>query len=308
MIRRAHLPEPVKEMSLRVFQRIGEAEAKIHGVSIETIHFHEVGAIDSIADIVGGCLALHRLGLSEVVIGPLPIGHGTIQCAHGTYPSPAPATLELLQGAAIEQIDEPFETVTPTGAALLTTWKTRESVPSGARVVATAYSFGHRTLNHRPNVLRATLFEVGAREEAPSSCRVLECNLDDVSPELIGALTVRLMEAGALEVFTTAIHMKKQRPGTLLSVLCEASLRDGLLDLIFRESTTFGVREYAVERTVLQRRHETVQTAYGPIRIKVGSWKGAAVTRAPEFEDCATAARTHGVAVRAVYEAAVRAT
>jgi uncharacterized protein (TIGR00299 family) protein len=307
MIERSALPPPVRELSLRVFRRIAEAEAKIHGTTVEEIHFHEVGAMDSIVDVVGGCLALHRLRVDSVVIGPLPIGHGTIRCAHGTYPSPAPATVELLAGAAVEQVDEPFETVTPTGAALLTTWKTADALPAGARVVAASYSFGHRRLNHRPNLLRATLFEADALTAAPASCLVLECNLDDTSPELIGALTVRLLEAGALDVFTAAIQMKKQRPGVLLTVLCEPAQREPLLDLIFRGSTTFGVRAYPVERTVLARRHETVNTPYGPIRVKIGTWKGADVTRAPEFEDCARAAREQDVPVRAVYEAALRA-
>ena len=308
IVEAAGLPEAVRRTSLAVFQRIAEAEAKIHGTTPDRIHFHEVGALDSIADVIGGCLALHRLGVEQVVVGALPLGHGLIQCAHGTYPSPAPATLELLRGAAVCDIDEPFETVTPTGAALLTSWRNADAVPAGARVAAAVYSFGHRRLNSRPNVLRATLLEsAGPLAAAPDECLVLECNLDDTTPELVGALTGRLLEAGALDVYTLPIQMKKQRPGVLLGVLCEPAGRDALLDLVFRGCTTFGVREHAARRTVLARRHEPVQTAYGPVRVKVGTWKGEDVTRAPEFEDCAKAAAAHGVSVRAVYEAALRA-
>ncbi len=318
MVKGAGLPAEVQRTSLAVFQRIAEAEAKIHGTTVDQIHFHEVGALDSIVDVVGGCLALHRLGVEQVVVGPLPLGHGLIQCAHGTYPSPAPATVELLKGAAVCEVDEPFETVTPTGAALLTSWRNADAVPAGARVVATAYSFGHRRLKSRPNLLRATLLEhrpvagvvdpgVADPGRPPGECLVLECNLDDTTPELIGALTGRLLEAGALDVYTLPIQMKKQRPGVLLGVLCEPAAREALLDLIFRGCTTFGVREYPVRRTVLTRRHETVQTPYGPVRVKIGTWKGEDVTRAPEFEDCAQAARAHEVSVRAVYEAALRA-
>ena len=308
MVRVAGLPAAVQQASLAVFQRIAEAEAKIHGTTVDQIHFHEVGALDSIVDVVGSCLALHRLGVEQVVVGPLPLGHGLIQCAHGTYPSPAPATVELLKGAAVCEVDEPFETVTPTGAALLTSWRKAEAVPAGARVVEVAYSFGQRRLKSRPNLLRATLLEFTAPlAAAPGECRVLECNLDDTTPELVGALTGRLLEAGALDVYTTPIQMKKQRPGVLLGVLCEPAAREALLDLIFRGCTTFGVREYPVTRTVLARRHETVQTPYGPVRVKIGTWKGDDVTRAPEFEDCAQAAKAHEVSVRAVYEAALRA-
>lgn len=308
MVQAAGLPAAVQQASLAVFQRIAEAEAKIHGTTPDRIHFHEVGALDSIVDVVGGCLALHRLGVEQVVVGPLPLGHGLIQCAHGTYPSPAPATVELLKGAAVCEVDEPFETVTPTGAALLTSWRNADAVPAGARVVEVAYSFGHRRLQGRPNVLRATLLEYAAPLAAPpGACLVLECNLDDTTPELIGALTGRLLEAGALDVYTTPIQMKKQRPGVLLGVLCEPAARAVLLDLIFRGCTTFGVREYPVTRTVLARRHETVQTPYGPVRVKIGTWNGDDVTRAPEFEDCAQAAKAHEVSVRAVYEAALRA-
>lgn len=305
IIRASALPEPVKASSLAVFRRIGEAEAKIHGTTVDQIHFHEVGALDSIADIVGCCLGLHELQVDAVSLSPLPLGHGVIECAHGTYPNPAPATVELLAGMATSSVDEPFELVTPTGAALLSTWRSCAAPPTGSRIVRSGYSIGHRTLTTRPNVLRGTLFEAPEAEEtAADQCLVLECNLDDSTPEWIGALTEKLLEHGALDVFTTPAQMKKQRPGSLLSVLCQEVDRERLLDLIFIESTTFGVRETPVRRTVLERRTETVQTPYGDVRVKIGRWKGRDVTRSPEMDDCIARARQHGVAAREVYEQA----
>ncbi len=306
MIDRSAVPETVKASARRVFQRIAEVEARMHGTTVEKIHFHEIGAMDSIVDIVGCCLALHKLGVDAVAVGPLPQGHGTIECAHGTFPNPAPATVELLQGMAVTSVDEPYELVTPTAAALLTEWKTADRAPAGAVVKKIGYGIGHRELRSRPNLLRAVLLEsVAAPQE--DECIVLETNLDDVSPELIGVLSGRLLAAGALDVFAVAAQMKKQRPGVLLTTLARPAEREALLDLIFRESTTLGVREYTVRRTMLARRVESVATPYGDVRIKIGEWKGADVVRAPEMDDCIARAEAHGVPVRAVYEAAQRA-
>ena len=305
MILSSGLPERVKNASRAVFQRLAEAEAKIHGTTPEKVHFHEVGAVDSIVDIVGSCLALHFLGAEGVAVGPLPMGHGTITCAHGTYPSPAPATAELLKGQRVLDVDEPFELVTPTGAALLAAWP--RAAASEGRLLATANSFGHRRLQSRPNLLRAMLIDVDAEPARSDECLVLECNLDDTNPELVGALTERLLAAGAWDVFTSAVQMKKQRPGILLTVLCDPSKRERALDLIFRESTTLGVREHLTRRAMLERRWETVQTLWGDVRVKIGCWKGEDVTRAPEMDDCVRLAREKQVAARAVYESAQQA-
>ena len=308
IIRASALPDEVKADSLRVFARIGEVEAGLHGAPVDQIHFHEIGAVDSIVDIVGCCLARHLLGVTVVSVGALPQGRGTIACAHGVFPNPAPATVELLQGLEVEQTDEPHELVTPTGAGLLAVWSRTGAVPARTRVVSAGYGFGQRTLEGRPNVLRATLLEETAGTEAESAdCLVLECNLDDQTPELVGALTESLLAAGALDVFTAPVFMKKQRPGILLTVLTEPARREALLDLLFRESTTFGVREYPVQRTVLQRRFEQVSTPVGPVRIKVGTWRGRDVTFAPEYEDCRRLAQTSGRPVREVYELAAQA-
>lgn len=306
MIERTQLPPDVRERSRRVFRRIADVEARMHGTTVDQIHFHEIGALDSIVDIVGACLALHRLGVDAVAVGPLPQGRGVIQCAHGTFPNPAPATVELLRGMSIMQTDEPHELVTPTAAALLAEWRTTDRPPAGARVVRVGYGLGHRALEGRPNLLRAIVLEAESAAD-DDQCLVLETNIDDSTPEQIGVLVQQLLAAGALDAFTIPAQMKKQRPGVLLTVLCRPADREAFLTLIFAESTTLGVREYPVQRTTLARRSVAVPTPYGEIAVKIGEWKGVVVVRAPEMEDCIRCAREKGVAVRVVYEAAQHA-
>jgi uncharacterized protein (TIGR00299 family) protein len=300
----AGLPGPVLENCLKVFRRIAEAEARVHATTPDKIHFHEVGALDSIADIVGCNLCLHRLAVDRVAVAPLPIGQGTVTCAHGILPLPAPATVELLTGFPVYSVDETKETVTPTGAALLTAWKNADRPPSPACWVKVGHGLGCHALNGRPNLLRAFLYQDLGPAAGTDECLVMESNLDDITPELVGALTIKLLAAGALDVFTTPVQMKKQRPGMLLTVLAAPETRELLLDLVFRESSTFGVREHRVSRTMLARRFETVQTAFGPIRVKIGSWKDRPVSQSPEFADCAAAAEKAGVPVKEVYLAA----
>lgn len=303
MIANSKLDQRVKDLSIRVFQRLAEAEGAVHNKPSEDVHFHEVGATDSIVDIVGSCLAFVKLGIDAVSVGRLPLGCGSVTCQHGIYPLPAPATLELLKGFPVEQTQEPFELVTPTGAALLMTWRSDQAPVRGA-ILKSVNSFGHHKLNHRPNVLRASLMESSGAEESSQECLVMETNLDDMTPELVGALMDSLLKAGALDVFTTPVQMKKNRPGVLLTVLCEMQKADELKNIIFTESTTLGIRQHPVERTVLGRRIEEVETMYGKIRVKVGTWQGRDITRSPEMDDCIAAARAQGVPVRVVYEAA----
>jgi uncharacterized protein (TIGR00299 family) protein len=334
LINKSGLSSVVKDRAISVFRRLAEAEAKVHGVSVQKIHFHEVGALDSIIDIIGSCIALEQLGVEKIAIGPLPLGGGTIKCAHGILPSPAPATVELLRGFPVEQTNEKFELVTPTGAALLTTWKNINHVPVGAVLLRSGIGFGHHELQERPNLLRGMILDCGnfnvvdgvadpapastrpatvypgqdrrvAPLSRPNSCLVLECNLDDMSPQLIGNLSEKLLARGALDVFITPVQMKKNRPGVLVTVLCFPDNREKILDIIFRESTTFGVREHTVRRMVLPRRFETVKTRYGKVRVKIGSWGGKDTTAAPEYEDCRKLAEKKGVPLRKVYEAAL---
>jgi uncharacterized protein (TIGR00299 family) protein len=303
------LSEVTRKRALDVFTALAVAEAKIHGKTPDTVHFHEVGAWDSVADIVGTCLALEQLGVCGVSCGLLPAGVGTIRCAHGEMPNPAPATQELLAGMSVVQTDEPFELVTPTGAALLRVWtQTLENVPQTATVLKNAFGFGTRTLNGRPNVLRATLLE----EQAPASgtpfekgaLLVMETNIDDCNPEWIASLVDDLLKRGAFDVWQTPVVMKKGRSAILLSVLVSAENAPALRELIFRSTTTFGIRFYPVEREILERRMETVQTPYGEVPVKLGFYKGELITVAPEHDACNAHAQAHGVTVRQVFEAA----
>ena len=305
MIERAALPTEVKGKSIAVFHRLAEAESRVHGKTPEEVHFHEVGALDAIADIVGSCLGLHLLHIDHVGCSSLPQGQGTITCAHGIFPNPAPGTVELLKGFAVTHTEEPYELVTPTGAALLTSWRNLKSWPEGWLIKAVGHGFGQRTLVQRPNLLRGILLEAAPLKGTdPELCLVLETNIDDTTPELVGSLVQKLMTVGAYDAFTSAIQMKKQRPATLLTVLCAPELKPVMLDMIFTESTTFGVREHLTRRTMLEREFVTAETAYGPIQIKIGRWHGTPVTASPEYDDCAKAADKHHVSVRVVYESA----
>ncbi|MGE4564280.1 MAG: nickel pincer cofactor biosynthesis protein LarC [Victivallaceae bacterium] len=304
----APLPEAVKAMAVAVFTMLAEAEGRVHGVPADEVHFHEVGAADSIIDIVGCSLAFHRLGIDAVSLSPLPTGSGTLRCEHGILPIPAPATAEILRssGLKIAPSLETVELLTPTGAALLAAWPKAE-VPAGAKITAVVNSFGKRTLRHTPNLLRGMLFESAAAgsQKDDQVCR-FECEIDDATGEILGAACRLLMAAGALDVTTEAVMMKKQRPGVRLCVLCPVADRERIAELIFRHTTTFGIRESLLRRRVLERHFEDVETPYGKIRVKVGTLGSEVIRRTPEFEDCRRAAEQHGVPVAAVLTAAAR--
>ena len=312
LLSHAPLSDASRAMALSVFRKLAEAEAKIHGKTPETVHFHEVGAWDSIADIVGACLALEQLGACGVSCGPLPAGTGTIRCAHGEMPNPAPATLELLAGMTMTQTTEPFELVTPTGAALLRVWThTLAPFPEEATVIRSAFGFGSRTLNGRPNVLRATLLTESAATATPiaptcADLLVLETNLDDCNPEWLGALASDLLGRGASDVWFTPVIMKKGRPGTVLSVLADAACAESLRERIFRSTTSFGIRFYPVQRETLARRFENVRTPWGDVPVKIGTLHGEDITASPEHDACAILAKANSVTPRLVYETAKR--
>jgi uncharacterized protein (TIGR00299 family) protein len=310
MLAGSSLSEATRTRALAVFRALGEAEAKIHNKSLETVHFHEVGAWDSIADIVGSCLALEQLGVCGVSCGPLPAGVGTISCAHGEMPNPAPATQELLAGMRVIQTDEPFELVTPTAAALLRVFtRGLEQVPEETVIEKSGFGFGRRTLHHRPNVLRATLMSgvQGSESEvlSPESANllVLEANLDDCNPEWIASLVPVLLEQGALDVWQTPVVMKKGRAGVVLSVLAPEERAATLRETIFKGTTTFGIRYYPVQREILERRFEQVKTPYGEVPVKLGLYKGEVITRSPEHDACEALAKANGVTVRQVASA-----
>ncbi len=310
VITQSELSDFVKQKSIAIFKRLGEAEAKIHGKTLDEIHFHEVGALDSIIDIVGSCLALEQLNVSQIAVGALLCGHGTIKCAHGILPNPAPAMLLLAEGHKIEYVDEPFELVTPTAAAFFTTDSSSEQATRDAILLKIGYGIGHRTLNYRPNALRASLLEVNtdrASSSAYEECILLESNIDDMPPQMMGALFEKLLRNGALDVFLTPIQMKKQRPGVLLNVLCNENSKAKILEIIFTESTTFGIREYNIKRHILRRDIKQISTDYGDIRIKIGYFKGNIVSVAPEYEDCIKISSEKNVPLKKIYEAAIAA-
>lgn len=303
----------VKEKAIAVFHRIAVAEGKIHGLPPEKVHFHEVGALDSIVDIVGACLALEMLGRPRILASTVIEGNGWVDCAHGRFPIPAPATLAILgaRGIPVSQCNEPHELVTPTGAALLAEFV--ESFGPMENLVAKKIGFGLGTRENktRPNVLRAVLGEVSVSASAHDweidTIAVLETNLDDVNAEILGHFMEAALAAGALDVFHTPIQMKKSRPGILLTVLCTQADADKFSEMILRETSSFGVRRALAERRKLQRSFATAKTAFGEVQVKIGRLNGKVLQAAPEYEACKKLAREAKVPVKAVYDAALKA-
>lgn len=309
IIARAPMPEKAKQLAHDVFHRLARAETEVHGCHAHHVHFHEVGAVDSIVDILGSCWAFEMLGADSISFGVLPEGTGTFRCRHGIYPIPAPATLNLLKGIEMEQTDEPFEMITPTGAALLTTFPGGQNRGVSGRVVSSALSFGSRKLSGRPNVLRATLVESGGSAAwGTEPCIELETNLDDVTPEAAGALSAKLFESGARDVWMIPAVMKKQRPGYVLHVLCFESDLDCFSELIFRETGTLGVRVNRKERRILERDMVAVKLSCGAeVRIKRAFLDGKVISAKPEYEDCRKVSSEFGIPYREVFLAALNA-
>ena len=305
IISASRLPAHVQERALRVFQRMAEAEAGIHGVPVETIHFHELGAVDTIVDVTGALLALEGLGVGRVVASPVPLGRGMARSAHGAMPLPAPATVALLRGAKVVGVDHAVETVTPTAAALLAELAEDFGPIPPMQLTAVGYGAGTR-LTPEPNVLRVLLGESAAGGRNTETLVMLETNVDDMSPEVHGYVVERLLGTGALDAYLTPVLMKKGRPGVVISVLCRPGDAPQLRSLLFAETTTLGIRTSEVTRECLAREIKTVQTLYGAIRVKVANWaQGKKV--APEYEDCRRAAETFRVPLQYVYQAALRA-
>jgi hypothetical protein len=299
----------VKEKAIAVFQRVADAEGKVHGRPAEEVHFHEVGAVDSIIDIAGACLALDMLGRPRILASGVIEGTGSVKCAHGRLPLPAPATLEILtvRGVGLEQCDEPHELVTPTGAALLAEFAEDFGGMRALKPIRIGYGLGMRRNKTRPNVLRAVWCEapaVAAHDWEIDRIAVVESNLDDINSELLGAFVEKALGAGALDVFHTPIQMKKSRPGVLLTVLCRLEEADRFSELLLRETSAFGVRRRVAERRKLRREVVTVKTSFGEVAVKRGWLDGRVVQAAPEFESCRELAAKAGVPLKQVYEAA----
>ncbi len=300
------LPEKVKALSLKIFRRLAEAEAKVHNIPVEKVHFHEVGAVDAIIDVVGSVLGLELLGVDEVYVSPLHLGYGVVKSAHGLLPVPAPATMELVKGVPVYGWDVEAELLTPTGAAVLTTLARSFGSPPPFRMEKVGYGAGLWDLPF-PNLLRLC---IGTREEEIAGYEedwvtVLEANIDDMNPQWFENLMERLMEAGALDVYLTPIQMKKGRPGVKLGLILEEEKIGQALDIIFSESTTIGVRAYRVKRWKLGREEIPVLTPFGEVRVKVARKGGQILNLAPEYENCRKIAKEKGVPVKEVYQAAL---
>jgi uncharacterized protein (TIGR00299 family) protein len=304
-IDRSALSPAGKARAKALFQRLAEAEAAIHQMPVDRVHLHEVGALDSIVDIVGAVFALEWFKADEIVCSPLNVGRGMVRSAHGVFPVPAPATVSLLGGAPIFSRGPEAELLTPTGALLLTGHAGRFSAVPAMRVTATGYGAGERDFHETPNVLRVLVGESDASHT--HKVVVVECEIDDMNPQLYGPLMDQLYAAGALEVFYSAVQMKKNRPGTMVSVLAPPEARTKIADTLFRETTTIGVRYSERDRECLSREWRSVETPFGAIRIKVAR-RGDAISNAqPEFDDCARLAQAHGVATKDVHAAALKA-
>lgn len=307
VIEDSSLSEEVRVESLRVLRRLGEAEAKVHGTSLEEVHFHEIGAVDTVVDIVGSVFGLGSLGIEEVFFSPLPMGRGYVNCEHGQLPVPAPITLELLRGYRLVTGLADGELTTPTGAAILTTLGKQVETCPDITLEGTGYGAGTRDNPSTPNLLRVLLGELSP-EAQRDEIWVVETNVDDMTGEVCGYVMDKLFQAGAVDVYTTPIQMKKNRPGILLTALVPEGAKTAVEEVFFRETTTFGIRSYKAGRKKLTRQPMEVKTRYGTVKVKVGRLNGMIKIIAPEYEDCKRVAEEKGIPLRLVYEAAWEAT
>jgi uncharacterized protein (TIGR00299 family) protein len=311
IISAAGISASAKKIAVAIFEALGAAEAKIHNTAIESVHFHEVGAVDAMVDIVCAAVAAEALGADEIICSPLNVGGGTVKCAHGTFPVPAPATVELLKDVPVYSSGLQAELVTPTGAAIVKTLASRFAEFPEMRIEKSGYGAGTRDFPGHPNVVRITVGEAAsnslAAKTASETITVLEANLDDLNPQVFGYVMDCLFEEGALDAFAMPVQMKKNRPGTLLTVLCKPEDAGKLTQIIFTETTTLGVRRRDEMRQTLARRWEKVNTAWGEVRIKIASMNGTVTNYAPEYEDCRRIAAEHHVPLKAVMGEAVEA-
>ncbi len=311
IISAAAISDAAKKTAIAIFEALGEAEAKIHNTSIDTVHFHEVGAVDAMVDIVCAAVGAEALAVDEIICSPLNVGGGTVKCAHGTFPVPAPATVELLKNAPVYSSGLQAELVTPTGAAIVKTLASRFAAFPDMKIEKSGYGAGSRDFPGHPNVVRLTVGEarshVLSAKTASETVTVLEANLDDLNPQVFGYVMDRLFEEGALDAFAMPVQMKKSRPGTLLTVLCRPENASELAQLIFTETTTLGVRRRDEMRQTLARRWENVGTPWGDVRIKIASMNGIVTNCAPEYEDCRRIAAEHHVPLKQVMQEAARA-
>ena len=304
IIAESKLSEPVKRRASEIFTRLAHAEARVHNEPVEHVHFHEVGALDAIVDVVGAAICFELLGIQHFVSSPLQVGSGMVEMAHGRFPVPPPAVTELLKGVPFYSGEIKGELLTPTGAAIITTVCHEYGAIPEMKIASTGYGAGTREYDRFPNVLRVLVGETQPRTAAAERLWVIETNIDDLSPQILGHVMDRAFELGALDCYFTPVHMKKNRPGVVLSALCDSEKKESIMQLLFTETTTLGVRSYEVERRALERHVVQVETQYGPIDVKVAHLRGRPVNGMPEFEQCKSAAVKAGVPLKVVEEAA----
>ncbi|MFZ0798196.1 MAG: nickel pincer cofactor biosynthesis protein LarC [Terriglobales bacterium] len=318
IIEKAEISRTAKDTAMEIFGALGKAEAEIHDTSVEQVHFHEVGAVDAMVDIVCAAVGAESLAIEEWICSPLNVGGGIVKCAHGTLPVPAPATLKLLRDTPVYSLGPRAELVTPTGAAIVKIRISRFTPFPSMKIDKAGYGAGTREFPEHPNLLRLTIGEAAPADDAhtwPSASSstsndkitVLEANLDDLSPQVLAYAMERLLAEGALDVFSVPVQMKKGRPGALLTVLAKMEDANQLTKLIFAETTTLGVRRREEQRQTLSRRWETVDTTWGPVRIKIANMNGSVSNYAPEYEDCRALAEAHHVPLKQVIQEAVQA-
>lgn len=293
-----------KDLALRIFSRLAEAEARVHNEPVEEVHFHEVGALDAIVDVVGAAICFDLLKIERFVCSPLHVGSGMVQMAHGRFPVPPPAVTELLRGVPFYSGEIKGELLTPTGAAIITTVCQEYGPIPRIKTDRTGYGAGTREYDDFPNVLRVLVGETETDDAASERLWMIETNLDDASPQIVGHVMDRVFDLGALDCYVTPVQMKKNRPGVLLSVLCGPGEKEAVTRLLFLETTTLGVRSYEVQRRALRRHVVTVETQYGPIDVKVAHLNGRVVNEMPEFEQCRKVANQANVPLKVVEEAA----
>jgi uncharacterized protein (TIGR00299 family) protein len=304
IVQKSDLSATIKAQAIAIFRRLGEVEAGIHGTTLDRVHLHELGGVDTIVDVVGALAGLEELGIERIVASPLPLGRGFVKGAHGQIPLPAPATVALLENVPVVGSELDVELVTPTGAALLSSLAAEFGPIPAMRLTATGYGAGGRDLPI-PNVLRLLVGEQNkSTDPITETLAMLETNIDDLNPELYDYVMARLFAANALDVFLSPIQMKKNRPATLLRVLCQPVDIEALMNILFTETSTLGVRQQLVTRHCLSRSIHTVETPYGPVRVKVARWDEGGAKAAPEYDDCRRLAEECGISLREVYRAA----
>ena len=302
LIADSDLSSTAKKNSLEIFKRIAQVEAAIHDTAMEKIHFHEIGAVDSIVDIVGGVVAIESLKLDKIYASPLNVGEGFVQCAHGCLPVPAPATLKLLQGIPVFSNGIKKELTTPTGAAMIGFYADKFGSLPAMKIVGDGYGAGDHIIAEMPNMLRVVLGEISA--ESDEELVLIETNIDDMNPEFYEGTMESLFKAGALDVYLTPIIMKKSRPANKISVLSSETDRQAMTEILLHETSSFGVRYFRIGRTVLEREMKTVNISWGSVRIKIGKFNGKVIQISPEYEDCKKIAYKEKVPVKQVYEEA----